>query len=179
MKKLLLLSLLLLSTQWAVAQRFGYMETESVLTKMPEYKEAQEELNKYSKSWEARLKEMREKLYKQQDAYQAEELLLTPDMKRNRQDSLQVMRQEINSYQERVFGYEGELFRKRKDLMRPIQDKVYKAVEKVCRKKRLDFMFDRSADLVMIYAKEVHNYTDFVLEELGLGDPIDTINGKD
>jgi outer membrane protein len=163
----------------AKAQRFGYMDSDLVLSKMPEYKEVQTELDKFAHTWQQRLQQMRGDLYKMQEAYKSEELLLTPEMKRTRQDSLQMKRDEINSYQERIFGYEGELFRKRIEMMKPIQEKIYKAVEKVCRKKRLEFMFDRAADLVMIYAKETHNYTDYVLEELGLGDPVDTVDGKD
>jgi outer membrane protein len=161
------------------AQRFGFVDSELILAKVPEYKEVQAELNKFAEEWQARLAKQREQLYKMQEAFKAEEPLLTPELKRLRQDSIQIKRQEINSYQERIFGYEGELFRKRIELMKPVQEKVAKAVEKVCRKKKLDFMFDRSADLVMLYAKEAHNDTDNVLEELGLGDPTDTVDGKD
>lgn len=178
MKKLLIVGCLLMIAQLANAQRFGFIETQRILEKMPEYKEAQAELDQYAKRWEQELKKKRDKLYKMQDAYRAEELLLTPEMRKARQDSINVVAQDIDSYQERIFGYEGELFQKRKALVRPVQDKIYEAVEEVCRKKRLDFMFDRSADLVMIYAREAHNYTDFVLEELDLGDPVDTIRGK-
>jgi outer membrane protein len=176
---LALLLCMLAFAPFAQAQRFGFIDSEAILDKMPEYKEAQAELDKYAKSWEERLQRLRERVYAMRQEFQSEELLLTPEMKRMRLDSIQAAQQEMEGYQERVFGYEGELFRKRKDLVRPIQDKVYKAVEKVCRKKRLDFMFDRSADIVMLYAREVHNYTDYVLEELGLGDPVDTVNGKD
>lgn len=179
MKRTLLLAICLFSLQTVVAQRFGFIETDKILSKMPEYKEAQAELDQYAKNWEQKLKKMRSELRKMESDYHAEELMLTPEMKKTRQDSIEVVAQNIDSYQERVFGYEGELFQKRKALVRPIQDKVYEAVEKVSRAKRLDFMFDKSADLVMLYAKQVHNYTDFVLEELDLGDPVDTIKGRD
>ena len=122
---------------------------------------------------------MKGKLDKMKDRYKADEVLLTPEMKEARLDSITVQENELISLQERIFGYEGALFRKRQDLMKPIQDKVYEAVEKVCKKQRIQFMFDKSADLIMIYASKDHNYTDYVLEELGLGDKTDSPDGKE
>ena len=179
MKNTLLLMACLLCVQVAMGQRFGFIETQKILSQMPEYKEAQQELDQYAKRWEQKLNAKREELREMRSSYEAEKLMLTPEMRDARKDSIEAFAQNIDSYQERVFGYEGELFQKRKALVRPIQDKVYEAVEKGSRAKRLDFMFDRSADLVMLYAREVHNYTDFVLEELGLGDPVDTVQGRE
>ena len=118
---------------------------------------------------------MNNELMQMKDAYKADEIMLTKEMQVLRMDTINKKQEQLISMQERIFGYEGSLFRKRSDLMKPIQDKIYEAVEKVCRKQKLQFMFDKSADLVMIYTREEHNYTDFVLEELGLGDPIDGV----
>lgn len=177
--RIVMIVMIALLANQAHAQKFGFIETEKIVAKMPEYKEVQKELEKYANNWKKRLENMKQDVDKMKEAYKADEILLTPEMQRARKDSIFQKEEELISLQERIFGYEGALFRKRADLMKPIQDQIYKAVEKVCRKQRLQFMFDKSADLVMIYAREEHNYTDFVLEELGLGDPIDSVEGKD
>ena len=179
MRTLVSLALLLCITTLSHAQKFGYIETEKIVEKMPEYKEVKQELEKFTTNWQKRLKSMKGELDKMKDSFRAEEVLLTPEMRDARIDTITQKENELISLQERIFGYEGTLFRKRQDLMQPIQDKVKEAVEKVCRKKKIQFMFDKSADLVMIYASETHNYTDYVLEELGLGDPKDTVEGKE
>lgn len=179
MRTFLSITLLLLVAHFAKAQKFGYIETEKIVEKMPEYKEVKQELEKFATSWQKRLKGMKDELDKMKGRFNADEVLLTPEMKKSRMDSITTKENELISLQERIFGYEGTLFRKRNDLMKPVQDKVHEAVEKVCRKKKIQFMFDKSADLVMIYADQAHNYTDFVLEELGLGDPKDTPKKND
>ncbi|MGB0523220.1 MAG: OmpH family outer membrane protein [Flammeovirgaceae bacterium] len=179
MRTFVSIALLLLVTTFAKAQKFGYIETEVIVEKMPDYKEVKQELEKFATNWEKQLKKMKGAVDQMKDAYKVDEVLLTPEMKKLRLDSITIKENELISLQERIFGYEGSLFRKRQDLMKPIQEKVYEAVEKVCRKKKIQFMFDKSADLVMIYASKTHNYTDFVLEELGLGDPKDTPSDKE
>jgi len=179
MRTIVSIALLLLVANFAKAQKFGYIETQKIVEKMPEYKEVKAEIEKYATSWQTRLQNMKGKLDQMKSNYKADEVLLTPEMKASRLDSISIQETELISLQERIFGYEGALFRKRQDLMKPIQDKVYEAVEKVCKKKKIQFMFDKSADLVMIYASSTHDYTDYVLEELGLGDKADSPDGKE
>lgn len=110
--------------------------------------------------------------------YLAEEVLLTEEMKKERQEAINKKDKAAKEQQKKIFGFEGLYFLKKQELIKPVQDKVFDAVEKVCKKKKVQIMFDKSADLVMIYTDPKHDYTDFVLEELGLGDPKDTIDGK-
>jgi outer membrane protein len=92
-------------------------------------------------------------------------------MKKKRQDEILKKEQEVKAYESKQFGYEGQLFKKRVELNKPAQDKIFDAVEKVVKMRKLDFMFDRNGDLTMLYANPTHDYTEFVLEELGLGSP--------
>ena len=101
--------------------------------------------------------------------YQAEEVVLTEPMKKKRQDEILKKEQDLKSYQNKQFGYEGQLFKKRQELTKPVQDKVFEAVEKVAKKKSLAAIFDKSGDLTLLYTNPAHDYTEFVLEELGLG----------
>ena len=77
---------------------------------------------------------------------------------------------EVKEYQKQIFGFDGLYFLKKKELIKPVQDQVFDAVEKVAKNNRLQIVFDKSGDLVMIYTDPIHDYTDYVLEELGLGE---------
>src|SRR6202012_2118172 len=105
--------------------------------------------------------------------FQAEEVLLTEEMRKERQDTLNARDKALRDYQKKVFGFEGMLFLKKQELIKPVQDKVFEAVEKVAKAKQLQIIFDKSGDLVMIYTNPIHDYSDFVLEELNLGDKND------
>ncbi|MEL7002723.1 MAG: OmpH family outer membrane protein, partial [Bacteroidota bacterium] len=106
---------------------------------------------------------------------QAEEVLLTSEMKSDRLEEINKKENELKDYQKKIFGFEGLFFLKKKELVKPVQDQVFDAVEKVCKDQRLAIMFDKAGDLVMIYTDPRHDYTDYVLDELGLGDPNDVI----
>ena len=107
--------------------------------------------------------------------YQAEQVLLTEEMRQEKQDEIKKKETELKDYQKKVFGFGGLFFLKKQELIKPLQDKVFDAVSKVSKAKRLAIVFDKSAELVMIYTDPIHDYTDFVLEELGLGDPNDKV----
>jgi outer membrane protein len=162
-----LLSAGALAPAWG--QRFGYIDTEFIMTKMPEYALAQVELNKLSDTWQKEIEFQKKDLDKLYRTYQAEEVVLTEAMKKKRQDEILKKEQEVKAYETKQFGYEGQLFKKRIELNKPVQDKIFEAVEKVVKARKLDFMFDRNGDLTMLYANPTHDYTEFVLEELGLG----------
>ncbi|RTQ53536.1 OmpH family outer membrane protein [Hymenobacter gummosus] len=152
----------------ARAQKFGYVDTEFIMTKMPAYAQAQQELNTASQTWQKEVEAQKKDIDRLYRTYQAEEVLLTEPMKKKRQDEILKKEQDAKAYQNRVFGYEGLLFKKRQELTKPIQDQVFEAVEKVAKKKQLAIVFDKAGDLTMLYTNPAHDYTEFVLEELGL-----------
>lgn len=152
----------------AQAQKFGYVDSEYILSKIPAYSTAQQELNTLSGNWQKDIENQKKDLDKLYRTYQAEEVLLTEPMKKKRQEEILKKEQEIKTYQNKIFGFEGQLFKKRQELTKPVQDQVFEAVEKVAKKKQLAIIFDKSGDLTMLYTNPVHDYTEFVLEELGL-----------
>ncbi|TGE20349.1 OmpH family outer membrane protein [Hymenobacter aquaticus] len=171
MKKLhslLLGALLLLTGPAALAQKFGYVDSEFVMGKMPAYAQAQQELNTLSNTWQKEIESQKKDLDKLYRNYQAEEVLLTEPMKKKRQDEILKKEQDVKAYQNKIFGYEGQLFKKRQELTKPVQDQVFEAIEKVAKKKQLAIVFDKAGDLTMLYTNPTHDYTEFVLEELGL-----------
>ena len=157
------------------AQRFGYIDTDFVLSKMPEHKKAQEEIDQLSVAWEKEVQDMAKKIEAMYSAYQAEQVLLTEEMKKERTTAIQKKEAELKEYQKKDFGFGGLFFLKKQELMKPIQDKVWDAVDKVAKQNNLAIVFDKAGELVMIYTDPRFDYTDFVLEELGLGDPNDKI----
>jgi outer membrane protein len=159
----------------AEAQKFGYVNTNFILNKMPEYSQAKAEIDKLSQGWQEEIQGMQQDIAAMYAALQAEEVLLTPEMKEERVKTIKKKEEYLKEYQKKVFGFEGLFFLKKKELIRPVQDKVYEAVEKVAREQRLQIVFDKSGELVMIYTDPIHDYTDYVLEELELGDPNDVI----
>jgi outer membrane protein len=150
------------------AQKFGYVDTQYVLGRMAEYKEAQAELEKLAKGWEAEINEMYKKVEEMEAALQAEEVLLTAEMSQERRQEIDREWKEVKDYQKQIFGFDGLYFLKKKELIKPVQDQVYEAVERVAKNNRLQIVFDKSGDLVMIYTDPIHDYTDYVLEELEL-----------
>lgn len=176
MKKLFILLLFFFGFgQIVVGQKFGYIDTDYILAQMPEYKEAQGEIDQLSKSWQSEIQQMYKEIESMYNELQAEEVLLTQEMKDERIAEIQVKEEEVKEYNSKVFGYEGLFFLKKEELMKPVLESVFEATEKVSKAHRLQFMFDKSADMVMIYTDPIHDYTDYVLEELGYGDENDTI----
>jgi outer membrane protein len=157
------------------AQRFGYIDTEFILGKMPEYAKAQDEIGKLSEAWEKETQDLAKKIEGLYDALQAEQVLLTDEMKKERKAAIQKKEVELKEFQKKVFGFGGLYFLKKQELNKPILDKVWEAVEKVSKQNNLAIVFDKSGELVMIYTDPKYDYTDFVLDELGLGDPNDKI----
>ncbi|KAA0991100.1 OmpH family outer membrane protein [Dyadobacter aurulentus] len=169
MKKFLIL--LVLSILWrseANAQKIGYTDMEFITSKMPEYQAAQAEMKKFSEKWAKEIQDKFADIDRMQRAYMAEEILLTEELKRKRQSEIKEKELEAGEYNSKIFGMDGLMFQKKKELMKPVLEKVQRAVTKVCSQRRLDFMFDKSSDVGMLYTNPKHDYSDYVMEELGI-----------
>lgn len=174
-KTLITIVALIFGLNFASGQKFGYIDSEYILGKMPEYKKAQDELSQFANGWQKEVEEMDGKIQSLYARYRAEEVLLTEEMRKERTDEIKKMENELREFQKKVFGFEGLYFLKKKELMKPLQDKVWDASERVAKSNRLAIIFDKAGELVMIYTDPRHDYSDFILEELGLGDPNDKI----
>ncbi|MEJ6660774.1 MAG: OmpH family outer membrane protein [Bacteroidia bacterium] len=167
-KSTLLLGLIAVMSTQANAQRFAYVDSDYILSQMPSYKSAQNQIDEKSKKWQEEIDnkfEAIDKLYKQ---YQAEKVLLTKDMQTKRENEIIEKEREAKKLQNDKFGYEGELFKKREELIKPVQDKVYEAINKVAKNNGLDFIFDKSGDMLMLVSNPKYDRSDEVLEELGV-----------
>jgi len=174
--RIIYLFLILGITNTIFAQKFGYVDTDYILQKMPGFAEAQKEIESLAKGWEKEIQDMYQEVEEMQVNLKAEEVLLTKEMWEERNAKIEKSWAEVKEYQQKIFGFEGLYFLKKKELVKPVQDEVFDAVERVAKNNRLQIVFDKSGDLVMIYTDPVHDYTDFVLEELGLVESQDSKN---
>ena len=151
------------------AQKFGYVDTEFITSKMPEYAKVQQQIDQNTKTWLSDVEKKKLELEKLEKEYKLEELLLTEDLKQQRLAAIQLKSKESKAFENQVFGAEGDLFKLKQTAYKSILDQISKAIEKVVRAKRLDFIFDKANDgLVLLYTNPIHDYSDYVLEELGV-----------
>jgi outer membrane protein len=168
MKNALVLVFALFVGLAAQAQKFGYIDSEYILEKMPEFKKAEESMTKLTEQWTKDITSKTEEVAKLRIKYQQEEILLTQDMRLERQKAVDKAEQDLMALNNNIFGLNGLLFQKKKEILKPIFEEIYKTSEKIARKHKLSFIFDKASDLNMFYADPKHDYTDFMLEELGI-----------
>lgn len=168
MKKVFLtLALALASCFVASAQKFAFVDTDYILGQIPEYKAAQSELDKVSVQWQKEVEAKYAEIDKMYKAYQAEQILLTDDMKKKREADIVAKEKEAKDLQKQRFGVDGELFKKRQELVKPIQDKVFNAVKTVAEKGGYSIIFDKAGDMTMLYTNAKNDKSEDVLEQLG------------
>lgn len=168
MKKVLFISFLVFATFGAFAQKFAYVDTEYILKNMPEYKSAQNQLNVLSQQWQKEADANFAVIDKMYKSYQADQVLLTDDMRKRRENDIIEKEKSAKEYQRQKFGPEGELFQNRSKLLKPIQDKVTKVISELAKSKMLDFIFDKSTEsTMMIYASSNYDLSNDVVIRLG------------
>lgn len=162
------------------AQKFGYVDTKYILSHMPEYKQAQDEVNKLSAQWQKEIEAKYESIEKMEKAYQAEKILLTEEMRKKREADIEAKRQEAKDMQKQKFGVEGELFKKREELIKPIQDRIYEAIQQVAEQKTLMVIFDKANHSNLLYTNPKSDLSDQVLKKMGLkpGEILDEDKGE-
>ena len=159
---------LMLGGLQSFAQKFGYIDTEYIMNKMPEYKKANETMNQFAEKWTKDIQARYAEVEKMKQKFQQEEILLTADMKKEKLVEIDKKEEELKTLNNNIFGLNGQLFQKKKEILKPILDEIYKTSEKIARKYKLSFIFDKASDMSMFYADPRHDYTDFIIEELGL-----------
>ena len=150
------------------AQKFSYVDTKYILSHIPEYQQAQAEINKLSNQWQKDIENKYETIAKLETALQAEKILLTDEMKQKREAEIQSKREEAMQMQTAKFGVDGELFKKREELIKPIQDQIYEAIQEVASTSALMVVFDKSNHSNMLYTNPKHDISDKVLKKMGL-----------
>ena len=167
MKRLVIIILLLIGAVNLQAQKFAYIDTEYILKNIPDYKEAQKQLDGFSSQWQKEIESKQKKIEKMYQDYQAEEILLTEQMKNKRREDILDKEQELIEFKKEKFGVDGELFKKRKELVKPIQEKIYKAVQETANVSKYAVIFDKASGLSMVYSNPKYDKSDDVLRRMG------------
>ncbi len=167
-KLILVISLFCLFFTTANAQKFGYVDTDFILGQMTEYRAAQKQLDELSEKWENDLKIMKAETDKMYNDYRAEEILLNATQKKEREDAIVAKEEAMKAFEQEKFGVNGELFKKRQELIKPIMDKISAAIIKVAKDNALDFIFDKSANMNILYSNPKYDRSNDVLDEMGV-----------
>ena len=165
----LLVAMIVCTTLGVQAQsRYAVINTKYILDKIPEYKEADKKLKALGDQWQSEIDEKQMVLDKMYKNYEAEQFMLSEDLKKKREDELFIKEKELRDLQKKRFGYEGDLFKERQKLVKPIQDKVYNVVQKMAIARSYDFILDKSEGITIIFADPKLDKSDDVLRELGI-----------
>jgi outer membrane protein len=165
-----LLVLLLLIANTAFAQRFGYINSQFIVDKMPQYAEAKKEIDQITTQWQQEIDTLQQDLNRIRAAFEAEKVLFTEDMKQRRMADIAEKENDLRALQNKYFGFDGQLFKKRDQIMRNLQEKIFEAARKVAKKRKIHFIFDKASDLAIIYSDSTYDFTNDVLAEMGLAD---------
>ena len=162
------IALMLFSANISYAQKYCFVSSEYILSKIPAYNDAQKQLDQLSIKWQKEIEDKYANIDKLYKAFQAEQILLTEEMKKRRQDEILTKEKEAKDLQKQRFGYEGDLFKKKQELVKPIQDKVYNAVKKFATDQSYSVIFDKSSDLTMLYTNPKYDKSDAILKIMGI-----------
>lgn len=167
MKKYLIVLLLIVLSLSGYAQKYACVDTEYILSNVPEYKQAQKELEEVSVQWQKEVEvkfQAVDRLYK---AFQAEAVILPADLKAQKENEIIAAEKEAKNLQKQRFGNDGDLAKKRSELVKPIQDRIYNAIEKVAQEKNYSVVFDKAGGATILYVDNKTDISDLVLAELG------------
>jgi len=160
-------ALLLCGTTFAKDLSVGYVDMSYILKNLPQYEQANEQLTMLSKRWQKEIDAAQQEARVMATNYQTEQIFLSEAMRTEREQEIVKKEQEVLELKRKYFGQEGELYKKREALIKPIQDEIYNAIQDLANEKRIDIIKDRSADPALIYMSSKLDYSDQVLRKLG------------
>jgi outer membrane protein len=169
MKRIIIAAVLLLFTGVTSAQlKIGYIDSDAIMEKLPDAQDARQRLDVIIQEWQAELNKLESEWKTKYEDYERRKLILTDASRAEIEGELIKLEQQIADFREKKFGANGELFQKQDEIMKPIQNRVFNAIKTVAEKDDLDFVFDRSGDIMLLYAKDQYDMTARVLEVLKL-----------
>lgn len=159
------IGLLMIST--LSAQKYAYVDTEYILDNIPEYKDAQNQIDEMAEEFQEEVMEARAEIDKMYKNYEAESVLMPDDIKEKKLEEIRKKEDEVKALQNQKFGIEGDLFLKREELIKPIQEKIYNAIEEIATEKNYAFVFDKSGSLTILFVNAKYDISDDILDMVG------------
>jgi outer membrane protein len=166
MKRFLLLFVLTLSLPLFSQVKVGYVDSETIMRQLPEAQEAQRKIDALVKQWQAELQKMKDEWKSKYDEYERRKLILTDEARAQMERELSELDRRIAEFQMQKFGPDGELYRKQDELIKPVQSKIFNAIKEVALEEGFDFVFDKSGEILLLYANEKYDLTQKVLNKL-------------
>lgn len=148
--------------------KIGYVDSNTIMDNLPDAQDARQKLDALVKDWQAELNKKEADWKTKYDDYEKRKLIMTDQTRAEMETELMNMEKDISDYREKKFGTNGELFQKQDELMKPVQNKIFNAIQEIAQDENLDFVFDRSGDVMLLYAKEEYDITNKVLDKLKL-----------
>lgn len=167
MKKILIIALISLFSAATFAQKYAYVDTEYILNNIPIYETAKTQLDDLTVEWKAEIEAMKQEIDKMYNDYKSERVLLTEELRVKREEEIMAKEQEMRELQQKYFGKEGMLFKKRGELIKPIQDDIYNAIKEIATEGSYAVIFDTANSLNMLYTDPRYDKSDDVLRKLG------------
>ena len=168
LKVFLLLTISLIAASTMHAQRYAFIDTDYILEQIPAYQEAQAEIDAQAEKWQKQIQARYDEIEKMYTAYKAEQVPLTPDMKKVKEQEIIQKEKDAKDFQKQKFGVEGDLFKLRQELIKPIQESVFEAVQKMAEQKSYAVIFDKAASSsAIIYASPKYDQSEEILQRLG------------
>ena len=167
MKRILLLLCILIFVGNIKAQKFAYVDSQFILEHIPEYQQAKQELDNISYKLQEEIETAYQDIDKLYRAYQTDKVLLTDKMRQDREDEIIEKEKEVKELQQQRFGTDGDLYKKQEELIRPVQNLIYNAIQEYAEQGRYSIIFDKSSDLLMLYADENLDKSEKILDYLG------------
>jgi outer membrane protein len=169
MKKILIIVACLIAAcfQNSFAQlKIGYVDSDAIMAKLPDAQDAQQKIDAFVQEWQDEIDKMQKEWKTKYDDYEKRKLIMSDERRISTEKELVALEKQIADYRQKKFGVEGELFKKQDELMKPVQNRIFNAIQEVAKENEFDFVFDRSGDIVFLYAKEEYDATNLVLEKL-------------
>jgi outer membrane protein len=146
--------------------KIGYVDSDAIMKQLPEYQDTQKKLDAQIKEWQEELSKMEREWKEKYDDYDKRKLILTEQKRAEIEKDLVQTEDQISKYRQEKFGVKGELFQKQEEFMKPIQNRIFTAISDVAKEENYDFIFDRSGQILFLYAKEQYDVTNLVLDKL-------------
>ncbi|MBE2281243.1 MAG: OmpH family outer membrane protein [Ignavibacteriaceae bacterium] len=162
----LIVAFIVFSLQISAQSKIGYVDSDAIMGQLPDAQDARTQLDELIREWQSELTRLQSEWKTKYDDYERRKLMLSDQARAEIEAQLIQMEKEIVSYREKKFGTNGELFQKQDELMKPVQNKVFNLIQKIAKDENYDFILDRSGGVLVLYAKEEHDITAKVLQEL-------------
>jgi outer membrane protein len=167
MKKLIIISILLFTSSFALAQlKIGFIDSDTIMDNLPDVQDSRKKLDALIQEWQTELNKLESDWKTKYDDYEKRKLIMTDQTRTETEAALVQLETQIAQYREKKFGTNGELFQKQDELMKPVQNKIFTVLKEIAQEDDYDFVFDRSGDIMILYAKDQYDLTSKVLDRL-------------